>query len=115
MSLAPGSHNPDVWHDVNRMLTLNGDQTRKGLENHICPLQFDIVDRVIRQMSNPGELVFDPFSGLGTVALRAVKLGRRGLGCELSAAYHADAVYWLRRADTQAAMPSLFDLEAVAS
>ena len=80
---------------------------------HLCPLQFDIVDRVIRQMSNPGEVVFDPFSGLGTVALRAVKLGRKGLGCELSAGYHADALYWLRRQDREVAMPSLFDaLEA---
>lgn len=104
------SWHPDVWSDVTRMRTLNAQQYAKGKEMHLCPLQFDIVDRVIRQMSNPGEVVFDPFSGLGTVALRAVKLGRRGLGCELSASYHADALYWLRRQDREVAMPSLFDV-----
>lgn len=75
-----------------------------------CPLQFDIVDRVIGQMSMPGELVYDPFSGLGTVALRAVQLGRRGLGTELSPSYHDDAVAHLRGAEHQAQGPTLFDL-----
>src|SRR5690606_28125767 len=67
MSLAPGSHDPDVWHDVNRMLTLNTAQSQKNAEKHVCPMQFDIVDRLIRRYTNPGELVFDPFGGLGTV------------------------------------------------
>lgn len=104
------SWHPDVWTDVTRMRTLNGAQRAKGREMHLCPLQFDIVDRVVMQMSMPGELVYDPFSGLGTVPLRAVKLGRRGLGVELNPNYHADAVYWLKRAEQEAAIPSLFDL-----
>ncbi|WP_208409907.1 DNA methyltransferase [Xanthomonas arboricola] len=95
MSLAPGSHDPDVWHDVNRMLTLNGEQTRRGLENHICPLQFDIVDRLIQRFSNTGELVFDPFGGLFTVPYRALKLGRQGRTAELSTAYFMDGVKYL--------------------
>jgi DNA modification methylase len=73
MCLAPASHDPDVWHDVNRMLTLNGEQTQRGLENHICPLQFDIVDRLINRYTNKGELVFDPFGGLFTVPYRAIR------------------------------------------
>lgn len=112
--LPPQSWHPDVWTDVTRMRTLNAQQYAKGKEMHLCPLQFDIVDRVIRQMSMPGELVFDPFSGLGTVPLRAVKLGRRGMGCELSPGYHDDAVYWLRLAEAEASMPTLFDLAEVA-
>ncbi|MFQ5677172.1 MAG: DNA methylase N-4, partial [bacterium] len=47
MALAPGSHLDDVWHDVTRMRNLNGEQARRGLANHVCPLQFDIVDRLI--------------------------------------------------------------------
>ena len=109
MSLAPGSHHPDVWHDVNRMLTLNGEQTRKGLENHICPLQFDIVDRLIERFSNKGELVFDPFGGLFTVPFRALKLGRVGRAVELSADYFMDGVKYLEAAEREMAMPSLFD------
>lgn len=108
MSLAPGSHDPDVWHDVNRMLTLNGEQTRRGLENHICPLQFDIVDRLIQRFSNADELVFDPFGGLFTVPYRALKLGRRGRAAELSTAYFMDGVKYLQAAEREMAMPDLF-------
>jgi DNA modification methylase len=108
MSLAPGSHDPDVWHDVNRMLTLNGEQTRRGLENHICPLQFDIVDRLIQRFSNAGELVFDPFGGLFTVPYRALKLGRKGRAAELSTAYFMDGVRYLQAAEREIAMPDLF-------
>ncbi|WP_291141851.1 DNA methyltransferase [Hydrogenophaga sp.] len=109
MSLAPGSHHPDVWHDINRMRTLNGEQTTRAVEKHVCPLQFDIVDRLIERYSNPGETVYDPFHGLGTVGVRAIKLGRRARGSELSAAYFADQVHYLRAAEREMAMPSLFD------
>jgi DNA modification methylase len=109
MTLAPGSHCPDVWHDVNRMLTLNGQQTKKGLENHICPLQFDIVDRLINRFTNKGELVFDPFGGLFTVPYRALKLGRRGRAVELSTVYFLDGVKYLQAMERELAMPSLFD------
>lgn len=109
MSLAPGSHDPTVWHDVNRMLTLNGEQTRKGLENHVCPLQFDIVDRLIVRFSNEGDEVFDPFGGLYTVPYRALQLGRRGRACELNTAYHFDGVKYLQAMERKISMPSLFD------
>ncbi|MGE4505043.1 MAG: DNA methyltransferase, partial [Desulfovibrionaceae bacterium] len=109
MSLAPGSHHPDVWHDVARMRTLNGDQARRGLANHVCPLQFDIVDRIIERYSNPGELVFDPFGGLMTVPFRAIRLGRRGRAVELNTSYFMDGVKYLRAAEQDAEAPSLFD------
>lgn len=109
MSLAPGSHHPDVWHDVTRMLTLNSDQSRRAVEKHVCPLQFDIVDRLIERYSNPGELVYDPFCGLGTVPYRAILKGRRGGGSELNAGYFIDQLHYLRSAERQVSMPSLFD------
>lgn len=110
MSLAPGSWHPEVWHDVNRMLTLNGDQKRRNLAMHVCPLQFDIVDRLIERYSNPGELVYDPFGGLFTVPLRALRKGRRGRASELNASYFMDGVAHLKAFDREATMPSLFDL-----
>jgi DNA modification methylase len=110
MLLPPHSWHPDVWTDVTRMRTLNGAQWSRGKQAHLCPLQFDTVDRVIEQMSMPGELVYDPFDGLGTVVLRAVKLGRRGLGVELSPSYHQDAVAHLRAAEHGVQGPTLFDL-----
>lgn len=109
-SLDPGSWRPDVWDDVNRMLTLNGEQSRRALEFHICPLQFDIVDRLIERYSMKGELVYDPFGGLGTVPLRARKLGREGRASELNPTSFRDAVMYQRELDNQQATPTLFDM-----
>lgn len=110
MSLAPGSGDPYVWHDVNRMLTLNGKQKQRNLAMHVCPLQIDIVDRLINRFSNPGDLVFDPFGGLGTVPYRALHLGRRGRGVELNPGYYLDALKYLHAADDERSMPTFFDL-----
>lgn len=116
MSLAPGAHDDFTWHDVNRMRTLNGEQTKKGLENHICPLQFDIVDRLIQRFSNPGELVFDPFGGLFTVPYRALKLGRQGRASELNPGYFLDGIKYLEAMEREISTPTLFDtLEPVGS
>lgn len=111
MSLAPGSADPQVWHDVQRMLTLNGEQTKRAQTNHVCPLQFDIVDRLLNRFSNPGDLVYDPFGGLMTVPVRAVKIGRRGYGAELNPGYHLDGVKYLQAEERARDMPSLFDLD----
>ncbi|MBD1589491.1 DNA methyltransferase [Pseudomonas typographi] len=108
MSLAPGSHDAMTWHDVNRMITLNGKQTQKGLQNHVCPLQFDIVDRLINRYSNPGELVHDPFGGLMTVPYRALMAGRKGSASELNTSYFFDGVQYLQAAEKEMAMPDLF-------
>ena len=110
MSLAPGSHDPNVWHDVNRMITLNGSQSKNGLQNHVCPLQFDIVDRLIERYSNKDELVYDPFGGLMTVPYRAILKGRRGQASELNTSYFFDGVQYLKSAEREFSMPSLFDV-----
>ena len=111
MSLAPGSHNADVWHDVVRMITLNSEQSRRAVEKHVCPLQFDIVDRLIERYSNEDDLVYDPFCGLGTVPYRAILKGRRGGGSELNTAYFLDQVHYLKAAEREFSMPGLFDFE----
>ena len=110
MALAPASWHPDVWDDVNRMLTLNVEQSRKRMAMHVCPLQFDIVDRLIERYSNPGEVVYDPFGGLMTVPLRAIKAGRRGRGVELNTQYFLDGVKYLDAEERHQRMPTLFDL-----
>lgn len=111
--LAPASNNDDVWADVNRMLTLNTEQSRKALAMHVCPLQFDIVDRLIDRYSMAGELVYDPFGGLFTVPYRAILKGRQGRAAELNPGYFLDGIKYLRAAERQVGMPSLFDLAAV--
>ena len=114
MLLDPASHNSDVWHDVNRMLTLNGTQKQRNLNTHICPLQHDIVTRIIERYSTKGDVVYDPFGGLMTVPYNAVKMGRYGIGCELNPEYFRDGLSYLAAADREVKMPSLFDFERAA-
>jgi DNA modification methylase len=104
---------PWIWTDITRMVTMNSLQTQQGREKHICPLQFDIIDRAIEQCTMPGEEVYDPFGGVGSVAYRAVLAGRRAITCELNPTYHADAVRHCEAAERKAAVPTLFDLLAI--
>lgn len=110
MLLQPASPSSEVWSDITRMLTLNGAQSAKGKEMHLCPMQLDIADRCIEQFSMPGEVVFDPFAGIGTVPMRAVKAGRFGMGTELSSSYFLDAAGYCKMAELEVSMPTLFDL-----
>lgn len=110
MVVAPGSWHENIWDDINRMRTLNTDQSRRRMVMHVCPLQLDIVERIINRFSNPGELVLDPFGGLMTVPYMAVKMERRGAGIELNPDYFRDGVGYLQEADAQQSAPTLFDL-----
>jgi len=115
MVVGPGSHSEWVWDDVNRMRTLNGEQARKELQMHICPLQFDIVERIINRFSNLGELVLDPFGGLMTVPYMAVKMGRRGYGIELNRESWKDGCRYLKDIEMEITAPTLFDVEGAAN
>ena len=110
MVVAPGSWNDlDVWDDINRMRTLNTNQSRRRQQMHVCPLQLDIVERIINRYSNEGDVVYDPFGGLMTVPMTAVKMGRYGRGCELNPDYFRDGVGYLQAAEDEMEMPTLFD------
>ncbi len=109
-SLNPGTWRDDIWTDVLRIDTLNSEQRKREVEAHICPFPLDIPRRLVRMYSNPGELVGDPFSGLGSTVLEAVRQGRRGFGSELNPVSVADSVVYLTRHDNQANTPTLFDL-----
>lgn len=108
--LPPQSWHPAVWTDVMRARTLNGAQSAKGREKHLCPLQLDVVDRVIQQRSMPREVVDDPFCGIGTVLARSVALGRRARGSELATPYFHDSAYYCLAAEKEASTPTLFDV-----
>lgn len=114
MLLQPQSWSDDVYADITRMLTLNGAQSAKGREMHLCPMQFDLADRAIEQWSMPGEVVFDPFGGLMTVPYRAILKKRYGMACELSSRYFLDGANYCKAAEEEVLMPNLFDfMEAV--
>lgn len=110
MVVAPGSwNNLDVWEDINRMRTLNTNQSRRRQQMHVCPLQLDIVERIINRFSSEGDVVYDPFGGLMTVPMTAVKMKRYGRGCELNPDYFRDGVGYLQAAEDEMEMPTLFD------
>ena len=113
MAVDPVSKKDWIWDDMARMRTLNTKQSQKKRQNHICPLQLDIVERLIERYSNKGELVFDPFGGIGTVPYCAIKLGRRGLSTELNYDYWKDGLSYLREAEMEVEAPTLFDLMAI--
>ena len=81
-----------AWMDIRETNTLNV-KAGKGEDDtkHICPLQLDVIERCIRLYSNPGELVFSPFTGIGSEGYMSIKLGRRFYGCELKDEYIAAA------------------------
>lgn len=110
MVVAPGSWNQlEVWDDINRMRTLNTTQSRRRAKMHVCPLQLDIVERIINRYSSPGDVVYDPFGGLMTVPMTAVKMGRYGKGCELNPDYFRDGVGYLQAAENEMDELTLFD------
>ena len=110
MVVAPGSWNQlEVWDDINRMRTLNTTQSQRRATMHVCPLQLDIVERIINRYSNPGDVVYDPFGGLMTVPMMAVKMHRFGKGCELNPDYFRDGVGYLQSEENEVDSPTLFD------
>ena len=110
MVVAPGSwNNLDVWDDINRMRTLNTTQSRRRQQMHVCPLQLDIVERIINRYSNEGDMVLDPFGGLMTVPMTSVKMKRYGYGIELSCDYFRDGVGYLQESENEIETPTLFD------
>jgi DNA modification methylase len=113
MVVAPGSWDDSIWDDINRMNTLNKDQRLGRRELHVCPLQIDIVDRFIIRFTNEGDDILDPFAGIFTVPVRAIKHGRRGYGIELNTDYFRDGVGYCQAEEDKRDMPTLFDLEMV--
>jgi hypothetical protein len=81
-----------VWMDINQTRTLQyrGGRDAKD-EQHISPLQLDVIDRCIDLWSNPGDTVLTPFLGIGSEVYCAVKMGRKGIGCELKPSYFEQA------------------------
>lgn len=92
-----------AWTDIRETETLNVKEGRGDDDTkHICPLQLDVIDRLVRLYSNTGEIVFSPFTGIGSEGYQAVKRGRRFYGCELKDEYRDAALINLRRAEEEA-------------
>lgn len=107
------SRHPDVWTDIVRMRTLNTQQAARNEEKHVCPLQLDIIERLIGRYCAAGEVVYDPFAGIGSVPYQALKMGRRAVGTELNEEYWRFAVGFCEAVEAEMDVPTLFDLDGV--
>ena len=82
-----------VWMDINFSNTLNAAAARDNEdERHVCPMALDLIERAMYLWSNPGDVVFDPFSGVGSTGYQAIKMGRKFIGSELKESYFRQAV-----------------------
>jgi len=91
-----------VWMTVDQGRVLNKDGARDHAdERHICPLQLDVIERAIELWSNEGDLVYSPFTGIGSEGYCALELNRRFVGSELKESYFNQAVQNLKNAKSQ--------------
>lgn len=87
------------WTNIRETDTLNFREAKgENDTKHICPLQLEVIANSVRMFSNPGEIVFSPFAGIGSELYQALKLGRRAYGCEIKPEYYAAAVKNCERA-----------------
>lgn len=102
-------HSP-VWWDINQSDTLNVRMARDGRdERHICPLQLPVIERLVKLYTNPNDIVFTPFLGIGSEVYQSILMGRRGIGIELKKSYFDCAVENVKNAEIEASQPTLFD------
>jgi hypothetical protein len=87
-----------VWMDIQQGNVLNRMKAEND-EKHVCPLQLDVIERCLRLYSKPGDVVMDPFNGIGSTGYVAVKMFRRYIGFELKPEYAAAALGNMREAD----------------
>lgn len=113
MLFPPISMHPGIWTDIARMRVLNMEQSQQNQENHVCPLQIDIVKRLVHRYSNPGEVVMDPFGGIMTVPYVAMHEGRQGWGIELSLEYWKCGVGYCEMAERERGAMTLFDMNSL--
>lgn len=97
-----------IWTSTRETNVLNAKVARDDqAEKHLCPMPLDITERAVRLWSNPDDVVFSPFMGIGSEGYASLLAGRRFIGTELKDSYYRQAVKYLTEAEAEAATPSL--------
>lgn len=105
-----------VWMDITQGDVLSRKEARdEADEAHIAPLQLTVIRRCIDVWSNPGDVVFSPFAGIGSELYVALQMGRRGIGAELKPSYFLQAVKNLKSAITDDPQSTMFAREVEAA
>lgn len=99
-----------IWRGIRETKTLNVRTAKHEKdERHICPLQLDLIERVVRLWSNRGETVLSPFAGIGSEGVESIRHGRKFIGCELKPEYWKVACDNLREIERELSVPTLMD------
>lgn len=99
-----------VWMDIRQSDTLQRTSARAEKdERHICPLQLEVIKRCIELWTNPGDIVLDPFAGIGSTNYVALRMNRRTMGVELKESYYNQAVANCLQALQMEPLEDLFD------
>lgn len=98
-----------VWMDINPSETLQRESAREDKdERHVCPLQLQVIERGLQLWTNPGDLVYSPFTGIGSEGYKAIEMSRRFEGDELKESYWKQACANLRNAENLMEQDTLF-------
>jgi DNA modification methylase len=110
----PDDWTSPVWYNIRETDVLNVIEAReKKDEKHVCPLQLGLIERCIRLWSNPGEIILDPFTGIGSTGYVAIQQRRRFVGCELKPSYYKTACKNIEKALNERTQTSLWDFAEV--
>jgi hypothetical protein len=97
-----------VWMDISQSDVLTHKTARdEADERHISPLQLTVIRRCIDLWSNPGDVVYSPFAGIGSELYVAVDMGRKAIGAELKPSYFKQAARNL--GELRRSLGTLFD------
>ena len=100
-----------VWDDIQQTKVLNCQLARDNQdEKHICPLQLDVIERAVELWTNPGDVVFSPFMGIGSEGYQSLKMGRKFIGIELKRSYFERAVVNMRAVENSGKQQTIEDL-----
>lgn len=98
-----------VWFDINQTNVLNAKKaTSEEDVKHICPLQLDLIARAVHIWSDEGEVVFSPFTGIGSEGVGSLRMSRKFVGFELKPEYFDEACKNLRVEEQKQSVPTLF-------
>lgn len=91
-----------VWMDINPSRTLQRTSAREEAdERHIAPLQLEVIERCLELWTNPGDVVLDPYGGIGSTPVTAIQMGRKAVACELKTSYYQQMVANCAQATSQ--------------
>jgi len=82
-----------VWMDIRTGRLMPYRESKENEEEkHVCPLQRDVIERLLTLYSNPEDIILTPFMGVGSEVFTSLAMGRKAIGVELKPSYYRQAL-----------------------